>query len=116
MSLTREQILAAADRKTEAVEVPEWGGTVHVRSLSGAERDALEWAVKQAAESGGLGQNARARFAAAFICDEFGAALFTPDDIQALGEKSGSALDRIWNAGSRLNALGDDKIEVLAKN
>lgn len=116
MSLTREQILAAVDRKIEPIEVPEWGGTVYVRSLSGSERDALEWQVKQAAESGALGQNARARFAASFICDESGSPLFTENDIEALGAKSGAALDRVWNAGNLLNKFSDDNVEKLAKN
>lgn len=116
MSLSREQILSVEDIKIETVEVPEWGGSVCIRSLSGAERDALEWSVKQAAESGALGQNARARFAAAFICDESGKALFSADDVEALGKKSASALERIWNTGNKLNKLGDAEVEGLAKN
>ena len=40
-ALTRDEILGADDLKTESVKVPEWGGTVLVRELTGAERD--EW-------------------------------------------------------------------------
>lgn len=116
MSLSREQILSVEDIKIETVEMPEWGGSVCIRSLSGAERDALEWSVKKAAESGALGQNARARFAAAFVCDESGKAIFSEGDIEVLGKKSASALERIWKAGNKLNKLSDDEVEGLAKN
>ena len=35
MLLTRDAILAAADIQTETVPVPEWGGEVAVRPLTG---------------------------------------------------------------------------------
>src|SRR6266568_7439297 len=35
--LNKAAILAATDIKTEDVEVPEWGGTVRVRTISAAE-------------------------------------------------------------------------------
>lgn len=114
--LTREQILGASDRKTVPVDVPEWGGQVFVRTLSGSERDALEYSITRAAESGALGKNARARFAAAFLSDEAGNALFTPEDADALGAKSSAVLERIWKAGQKLNALLDTDVDALAKN
>jgi hypothetical protein len=40
--LTRDAILQAPDLQGEDVAVPEWGGTVRVRGLSGAQRDAYE--------------------------------------------------------------------------
>ncbi len=40
--LSRDQILGASDLPTETVDVPEWGGQVIVRSMTGAERDRFE--------------------------------------------------------------------------
>ena len=40
--LTREQILGSDDLKRQTVAVPEWGGDVFVRMLTGGERDAFE--------------------------------------------------------------------------
>ena len=114
--LNRDQILGADDRKVEPVECPEWGGTVYVRSLSGAERDALELTVSAAFKAGGNAVNARARFAAAFLSDDKGGALFTDVDVEALGNKSAVALERVWNAGQRLNGIGEAAVEALAKN
>ena len=42
MTLTKEQILNADDLKRKEVDVPEWGGTVLLRELTGRERDSFE--------------------------------------------------------------------------
>ena len=42
--LTRDAILAAEDLRTEEVPVPEWGGSVIVRTLRGDDRDAYDLA------------------------------------------------------------------------
>ena len=39
--LTREQILGLSDLPREEVRIPEWGGVVFVRALTGSERDQL---------------------------------------------------------------------------
>ena len=39
MLLNKEQIQSVSDLETQDVEVPEWGGTVRLKSLTGAERD-----------------------------------------------------------------------------
>ena len=40
--LSREDIAQADDIVIEAVDVPEWGGTVLVKGMTGAERDRFE--------------------------------------------------------------------------
>ncbi|MFE3382837.1 hypothetical protein [Streptomyces anulatus] len=40
--LSAEQILDADDLAIEDVPVPEWGGTVRVKGMSGTERDRFE--------------------------------------------------------------------------
>ena len=40
--LTKDQILAVADIEYRTVAVPEWGGEVRIRSMTGADRDAHE--------------------------------------------------------------------------
>jgi hypothetical protein len=58
----------------------------------------------------------RARLVARSICDAEGAALFTEADVNALGEKSAAALDRIFAAAQELSGLGAQDVENLAKN
>ncbi len=117
--LTREAILAADDRKTKDVKVPEWGGTVRVRALSGAERDAYEASLVRI-KSNGERQltlaNARARLVFLATCDEAGDRLFTKEqDVNELGKKSAAALQRVWEAASELSGLTDEDVEKAAE-
>jgi len=111
MNLTRDQILAASDRPIEAVDVPEWGGTVHVKTMSGSQRDRFE-----AEFTKDRGKDIRARLAAYALCDEAGNGLFSEADIKALGEKSTAALQRVFDVALRLNAVSTADIDELAKN
>src|SRR5690606_20312294 len=96
--LTREAILQAEDLPTEDVEVPEWGGVVRVRGLTGAERGAFEQSIVDARGKGARMnlQNVRARLVALAVVDESGNRLFSDADVEALGRKSGRALNRVF--------------------
>ncbi len=115
--LNREAILKADDLPTRDVAVPEWGGTVRVRSLTARARDEIETAIIAARQEGDLSPgNVRARHAAACIVDEAGKTLFNEEDIAALGAKSGAAMARVYTAIVELNLIGDDQLEDAAKN
>jgi hypothetical protein len=116
--LTRDAILGASDIKSEDVHVPEWGGTVRVKGLTAAERDVFE-----TASVSGSGRNVsvnfvniRARLVAMAIVDDSGARIFNQGDVKALGEKSASALDRVFDVARRLSGIGEQDVEELAKN
>lgn len=118
MLLTREEILGADDRRHEDVEVPEWGGTVRVRALSGTERDAYEAGIVQISGDGRRKftlANARARLVSLSIVDENGARLFSEGDIEELGEKSATALERVFDAARRLSGLSEEEVEGLVE-
>lgn len=116
-TLTRDAILSAADLNKELVDVPEWGGSVYVRALSGAERDRFEASiVEQRGKSSRANlANIRAKLAALTVCDEQGEKLFTGADVSALGEKSAAALNRIFDVARRLSGLGEDDVKELAE-
>lgn len=124
--LSREQILEAQDLEKELVEVPEWGGAVYVRALTGTERDAFEQSMvetrtvrkgrKQETVREMRLQNLRARLCALTICDEDGTRLFNDSDVHALGRKSASALNRVFEVAQRLSGLTDEDVEELAGN
>lgn len=111
MSTLRDQILAADDLKVIAVDVPEWGCTVHVRTMSGGERDAFE--ERQQRDPF---KDIRARLAVLTVCDEEGNLLFTDADIPALTKKSAAALDRIFAAATKLNKFSKEDLDELQKN
>lgn len=111
LSLTRDQILKASDLKTEVVRVPEWGGTVNVRTMTGSERDRFEAEFLK-----DRSKDFRAKLAAFTLCDPSGALLFSEEDIPALAAKSVSALQRVYNVALRLNAVSRDDVSELAGN
>lgn len=118
MRLTRDAILAAPDLPVEEVQVPEWGGSVFVRAMTGTERDAFE---RESMERNGTNvtantQNIRARLLARTIVDEHGKRLFTDEDALELGAKSAAALDRVVDVAQRLSRIRADDVEDLAKN
>ncbi len=116
-SLNRDAILAADDLKRECVEVPEWGGRVYVRVMTGTERD--EWE-RQILDSRGPDNktnlsNARARLAILCACGEDGQRLFTDGDLEAVGDKSAAALERIFDAALKLNRIGEKDVDELVE-
>lgn len=117
MALTKDDILALDDLPRESVDVPEWGGTVYVRTLTGTERDAFEASVMAPRKGARMNTaNIRARLGVLCIVDENGERLFSDRDAIELGKKSAPALDRIFTAAQRLNGLSAEDIEELVKN
>ncbi len=117
--LTRDAILKAEDLQTEEVDVPEWGGKVRVRSLTGSERDAFEAAcvdakgqMKDAAEAFA---NLRARLVALTVVDEEGARMFGLPDVGALGAKNARALNRVFEVAQKLSGLSKDDVKELTE-
>jgi len=118
--LTRDEILRAEDIKTEKVPVPEWGGDVLVRTLTGTERDRIEaYMVENRIKGKGRGlnyENLRARLVVSSAVDEKGARLFKRTDIETLGQKSAAALDRVFEVAQRLSGFAPKDVEELTKN
>jgi hypothetical protein len=112
----RERILAAKDIASEPVHVPEWGVTVTVRGLTGSERDRIEALLTD--EKGRVDRSRagdfRATFAAMAIVDEGGRRVFSDADIKALGEKSSTALQRVFDAAVRLSATRPGDVDGIA--
>ena len=116
--LDRAAILAAQDMTIETLSVPEWGGDVCIRVIRAKERDAFESGVtEQRGRSTSVNySNIRARLCALAMCNESGERIFTDVDVNELGNKSGAALDRVFDAAMRLNRMRKEEIEELAKN
>jgi hypothetical protein len=116
--LTRDAILAAAALRTEEADVPEWGGVVLVRELRGRERD--EWEASLAVQRGKQMvpdvANMRAKLVARCIVTADLEPVFSQQDVNALGELSAAALDRVFEVASRLSGLSEADLEVASGN
>ncbi|SHI68507.1 phage tail assembly chaperone [Streptomyces sp. 3214.6] len=114
MALNGTQILEADDTKIEPVPVPEWGGEVLVRGLTGIERDDYEASIQQirpkpdgTKEVVFVRGNARARLLVKCLIDEQGNRLFKDSDAPALGKKNGAIIDKLYDVAAELSGMGD---------
>jgi len=118
MVLSKDQILNAPDIVYETIDVPEWGGKIKVKSLTGDERDGWEQSIIDmrgnvaAAKLAG----AQARLCALTIVDDDGKQLFTNSDVKALGAKSALALARVFEVSKRLSRLTDEDVDKVLGN
>ena len=115
---TRDMILAIDDLKNEDVEVPEWGVTVRVREMTGAERGKFEKAISKVstAPDGSTNvemdaQNMRVQLCAMTIIDEEGKRLFSDNELGLLGAKSAKAIQRVFDVAARLSGISDESVE-----
>jgi hypothetical protein len=124
MALNRDAILGAVDVQTEKVDVPEWGGDVFVRGLTGDELDNFQGSIRQFRPSfDGKGMEPvliqdgmRAKLLVKCLVDELGARLFTDQDASALGGKSGTVIDRLYDVAARLSGLSEEERDALEGN
>jgi len=121
--LNREAILQAEDLDRELVSVPEWGGEVYVRALTGDERDEFEASmIEMRPGKGGRTeavpklQQIRANLVARTVCGADGERMFTSANVTELGAKSAAALDRLYEVASRLSGLREEDIKELAQD
>lgn len=108
--LTKEQIFAADDLKYADVDVPEWGGKVRVRIMTGRQRQQF-----QAAYLGkkGMDETFMERLILATTIDGDGEPMFTEKDLEALGKKSSLALNKVFEAAARLNGMTQESVEEI---
>lgn len=113
--LTAKEILTADDLEHEIVPVPEWGGDVMVRGMTGAERDKFESSLRDEKKGGEALNltNVRAKLASLTICDESGKRLFKEADVQALSQKSAAALQRVFAVAQRLSGIQDTDVDDM---
>lgn len=110
MALDRKSILAADDVRKEKVSVPEWGGDVYLRVLSGTDRDRFEESYADQKMKA-----FRIRFLLMALCDERGERLFADDEGDVLGRKSSVVINRLFEAGWKINAFTQEAVDALGE-
>lgn len=116
--LSKDQIRAAEDLKTEDVEVPEWGGIVRVRTMTGRQRDRFNErlaAIREKNQGKLLVRDLRVPVIIAAAVDANGDPLLGQDDANWLDTKAADPLDRVAAAALRVNGMGAEQ-EELRKN
>jgi len=116
--ITKADIVAFNDLKSETIEVPEWGGSVTIRRMTGGERDAYEADIfeSKGSQLQLKRENFRAKLIARCLVDDNGERMFSDGEIAALSKKSAAALDRLFAAYQRLNGMTGAEQEKIEKN
>ena len=111
----REKILQAKDLQEQLVDIPEWGVKVLVKGLTGAQRARLA----SATGPGGKPDFEKIYLETVILATydpETGERIFSPSDRDALGEKSGAALDHIAQVALRLSGMAPEALAEAEKN
>jgi hypothetical protein len=111
MAMSKSRIVSATDTKLDTVNVPEWGGEVCLKTLTGSERDSFEESY-----SGEKMKNFRCRFLVLTLCDENGERLFADDEVEVVGKKSALVINRLFEKAWQLNAFSDAAVDALGKD
>lgn len=116
--LKRDDIMKVQDLTFEEVDVPEWGGQVRVKMMTGSERDAYEASLYElkGQEVKMNRDDVRAKLLVKCLVDENNNRLFTDAEIKMLGKKSSKVLDKLFTVAQRLNAMTDEDVKKLEKN
>jgi len=96
MSLTKNQILAVPDVEVKAFDIPEWGGEVYFREMSGAQLDEYDASISEDAK-GRKNYELMALLIRMTACDGNGVPLFDKGDEVQLATKNGPVLRRVFN-------------------
>ena len=107
--LTRDALLGAVTLDIEELSIPELGGVVYVKAMSGKQRDQWEsWAVSAKGP-----KNIRGKAAARCLCDASGNRLFSDSDAGQLGEIKASVLQKIFECVQRLSGVTKEDADEL---
>ena len=109
-ALSLQDILGVSDAVIEEVHIPEWNGTVYLRSMTSAARDRYEATVFRAKESGNMKgwEGLRAQVVASCLCDQKGNLLFPEgtQDWQKLKDKNSLVISRVFEVCMTISGMG----------
>lgn len=120
--LTRDMIAEAIDYEMIEKEIPEWGGTIFLRSMTAHNYDAMQvWFARFGGEKGSMQvllreepellNGLKTTLISYCLCDKDGTFLFDDEEGRAiLQSKSGTVIDRLYDAAMALNKLTEEEI------
>ena len=110
----RDSILSQTQQTLPSEPVTFAGQAVHVRVMTGLERDGFESAYLASKAAGK--PNIRGAMAAYTVVDDQGQRLFTDADAEALGKLPAAELDRVFAIAQRLNKIDEKDVAELEGN
>lgn len=117
--LSKNEIVAAQDRKIIKVEVPEWNGEVGIALMNAADRDSWENEVISFDAKGKVQTKKeffRLKLLVRTLVDDRGIRLFSDEEILELGKKSSEVILRLFEKSMEVNKLSKSDADELEKN
>lgn len=115
MTFTAEDVLAVQDISREMVDVPEWGFTFEVRSMTAAERTHIMEMAQKAGQVD-LSLVYPEIIIATTFNPETGEKVFASEHSGALMAKNAAALDRLAKVGLRLSGMTEEAADAAGKD
>jgi hypothetical protein len=113
---TAESILTFASRKPpQKLHIRALGQEVYLLDPTADDRDQFDIWIRDAKAAGKDIVGVRGLVAALLLCDENGERLFGADDADKLGKLPPTALQDIFDIGTKLLAVSDKETEELAE-
>ena len=109
--LNRDLILKAKDLKTVDVDIPEWGGSIRLQTMTGYARQEY---YRTTAGKDGTPKNVMEALIVACAIDDKGQPLFSKADVSELSQKSSIAISRVFEAAAELNGLTQKAVDDIA--
>jgi len=109
--LTRQDCLSVNDLALKEYTVKAWDGVVYIKKMTA--KDQIQF---EDMSQGKDRKNIFSRLIVMCVCDENGNKLFTEADMDALNNKSASAVIELFTAISEINSVSQEDVEDLAKN
>jgi hypothetical protein len=115
MALTKDQILQADDRPTQTVNVPEWGGEVIIKTMTGAERSRYDAGNRRLQDDSYVVdlENLPAKLLSRCLIGDDGEPLFT---VAELNQRSAKVLTRLFEVATKMNGLSPDSADEAGKD
>ena len=110
--LTLDQIKNADDVKTAVVEIPEWGGEVTVKGMTGRLRSNLEQKISSNAPHGDI----KMMIVTSCTLNPDGTPMFKSDDRKWLIEKAADPIEKIFEGVCKLSGIHDKAVDEAEGN
>lgn len=108
MASIRDAILAALDRKTTPISIPEWNVDCYIRTWTAGEKNNFLGNFSGVTKDNGklFTLNMDAKAVVLSLSDESGTPVLTDADLQVLLNKNATVIDRISKACMAFNGMG----------
>ena len=115
-SAIRSKVLLANDIGSKLMEVPEWGVTIEVRSMTAKERAYVQMASRNEDGEPNLDRLYPLLVIYSAYDPESGERIFDEGDVGALATKNGKVMEELASVAMTISGMNEDAVDAAAGN